>query len=91
MRPVAFKCAFFKSSRILIQTGATADGALDVILRHALRARFVDDEPQFVVAIGVGAFPRGDGDFAAHAGKDRAALGVIGALLAFDGSPVAVT
>ena len=91
VRAIAFKGRFFKSRGILIQTGAPANGTLDVVLGHALCAGFIHHQPQFVVGIGIGAFARGDGDFTSQASKGGASLGVIGAFLAFDGCPVAVT
>jgi hypothetical protein len=72
--------------------GRLGDGPLDVLLRHARRARPVDRQPQPEVVLGVGQAGAGsDGDLARQLGEQLAALGVGRALLALDRRPFGVT
>jgi hypothetical protein len=69
----------------LIAAAGLVDGALDDVGRHVGRAGLVERQPQTVVGVRVG--PTGahrDADLTGDLGEYRAALGIVGALLALD-------
>jgi hypothetical protein len=70
-------------------SGAAADGALDVFGGHVLGLRVRDDRPQARVHIRIAAAGAcGDRQLFDEAREDPAALGVEGALLVLDRSPL---
>ena len=72
--------------------GRALDRALDVVHRHVDRPGLVDGEAEPVVGVGVAAADlRGDDDLAGDLREERAALRVVGALLALDRGPFGVS
>ena len=76
----------------LVAAARLVDGALDDLRGHVGRARLVQRQPEAVVGVGVGsAGSHRDADLARDLGEDRAALGVVGALLALDLGPLGMS
>src|SRR5207244_6134025 len=77
--------------RVAVSARAAGDRALDVLLRHRVRARLLDRVREREVARRVGpSLPRGDDDRARELREELAPLRVGGALLVLDRRPLAM-